>query len=567
MATMPQFTPEQLEATRAFFATNPNADQIYEAARANNLSPEQVAAAWSQATGGRYKQGLRQANQYLSRTGRDAPNMLTSATAPSTKPPKPIGSAMADFSASPLAPAGSYKTDDWVTLLAGGAAGGVQGALSAAGINEAIRRLQSLGETGLTDYTNLAKASTQDIVFNPYAITSSLGSTRVNPDGSISSTLTPQQQANVDAAMRAQAGLYDFSRLPDTSGIQRRAFTGAETQLGQIGAGQEDLAALRAGYGSAAQGMMGLLGGSTTDMANKLFEQQQAMRTPEQERQALALENRLRAQGRLGTSTAAYGGTPEQLAMAKAVQEQQAADAFNSMTQAEQMATSQQARALGLGSATSSLAQVQQGLKAGDIANAQGLFGIGSAAANLPLDMQGKMITQAGLLQAQALAPAAAQLQQLQAAGTLGQQRANAAYQQGSLFAGTVGAGLQERLTAESAAAATRTKQYDTMLKAYASQGGQTGQSADLLQQLIQNGITKVGGFLYNAAGTLLGKASDLIGGAATNLWDTIENNYNTQYYTGGVNPYDLDWEGLSKSTGTDSNILKEALDKVVSWF
>jgi hypothetical protein len=44
---------------------------------------------------------------------------------------------------------------------------------------------------------------------------------------------------------------------------------------------------------------------------------------PERERQSLALEERLAAQGRLGTSSAAYGGaTPEQMALATAQQEQ-----------------------------------------------------------------------------------------------------------------------------------------------------------------------------------------------------------------------------------------------------
>jgi hypothetical protein len=48
-----------------------------------------------------------------------------------------------------------------------------------------------------------------------------------------------------------------------------------------------------------------------------------ALAAPERQRQGLALEERLAAQGRLGTSSAAYGGaTPEQLALATAQQEQ-----------------------------------------------------------------------------------------------------------------------------------------------------------------------------------------------------------------------------------------------------
>ena len=265
-----------------------------------------------------------------------------------------------------------------------------------------------------------------------------------------------------------------------------------------------------------------MLGGSTTDMANTLFAQQQDMRSPTQQRQALELENRLRAQGRLGTSTAAYGGTPEQLAMSKAIQEQQAADAFTSMTQAEQMATSQQARALGLGDATSNLAQVQQKLTTGDIANAQGLFNIGSEAAQLPQQMRGQNITQAGQAQAQALAPAAQQADQLTASANLAAKQADTAATSGRLFSDVTSAGLQERLTAESAGAATRIKQFDSILKSYADQGGTTGESANAIQRAIDSGVTKVGGMLYSAAGKLIGPAIDVIGKAATDMWDSM---------------------------------------------
>lgn len=68
--------------------------------------------------------------------------------------------------------------------------------------------------------------------------------------------------------------------------------------------------------------------------AEGLYGQIRGMQTPEEERQRLALENRLASQGRLGVQTAAYGGTPEQLAYEKAVQEAQNQAAF----QASQMA-------------------------------------------------------------------------------------------------------------------------------------------------------------------------------------------------------------------------------------
>ena len=477
--------------------------------------------------------------------------------APVTLPPAAGGAltgntTMDNFQAGNIPGSGSYQTEDWLTLLGGGAAGGVAGALAGAGVNESVGRLQSLGEAGLNDYTNLGKVASKDIQFNPYTLTSSLGKTQVGADGSITSSLTPGMQSNVTDATKAQGGMYDFTGLPNTSALTQGALTGANTQLGQVGAGQEDLAGLRTGYGTAAQKMTGMLGGDTTSMANKLFQQQQAMRQPAQQREALELQNRLLSQGRLGIQTDAYGGTSEQLARNKAVQEQQSADAFNSMTQAEQMATSQQARALGLGNATSLLAAQQQALKTGDIANTQGLFNVGASAANLPLDMQGKQVAQAGQLQQQALAPAAAQLQQVQASGTLGQQAGDLAAKQGGLFADVVGAGLQERLTAESAAAATRTKQYDSILKAVNTPGTTPASTA---AQLISQGVRKVGENLVDAAGVVLGKAADLLGSAtAAAGFDTIGRIFDTDAQ------FEKDFaSGLAGEIGDSTNLIEDA--------
>ena len=623
-----------------------------------------------------------------------------------------------DFNPGAITTGGSYNTADWLSTLGGLATGGLTGAAAGAGVNDAVARLQALGQAGLTDYTNLAKTTTQGINFTPYTLTSALGTTQQTAPGVISQTLTPQQQASIDAAQALQGSLYG-AVLPDTSGISTQAFgnvggyltpqgneqiqalsgmfggmaeqagaaygaptglegttrqalKGAATGLGQIGTGlgginqygaqalkqgtqglgaigtgMQDLAGLRGQYGTAAAQAAGMLGGSTTDMANTLFQQQQAMRTPEQQRQALELENRLRAQGRLGTTTAAYGGTPEQLAMAKAVQEQQAADAFNSMTQAEQMAASQQARALGLGTATagmagtmsdltnaqqaralglgaagigaqqaasgltneqqaralgllsagqqgtqlqdqllsaqlgratagaqasSALAAANQALKQGDVQTAASLFNIGSSAAQLPQQLQGQNIAQAGQLQAQALAPAAAQLQQAQQAGTMGQQQANAAYQAGGLFGQLAGAGLQERLTAESAAGALRGKQYASALSALANQGGQTGTAANTIQRAIDAGVKKIGDELFDAGGRLLGKAADLLGEGASALWDGIGNIFDTDVQ------FERDWQnalagGLTSddaSTGLIPDVIKgvsDAWDTVTSWF
>ena len=84
----------------------------------------------------------------------------------------------------------------------------------------------------------------------------------------------------------------------------------------------------------------------TVDREQAIFERMRAAQRPEEERQRLALEQRLAAQGRLGASSAAYGGaTPELLALSAA--EREARD--RSMLTAMQQAQAEQAQQAALG--------------------------------------------------------------------------------------------------------------------------------------------------------------------------------------------------------------------------
>ena len=74
-----------------------------------------------------------------------------------------------------------------------------------------------------------------------------------------------------------------------------------------------------AGAESMIPGLLQDPSGRETDIYNRI----RAMQTPEEQRMRTGLESRLAAQGRTGVQTAAYGGTPEQLAMEKAIQEAQ----------------------------------------------------------------------------------------------------------------------------------------------------------------------------------------------------------------------------------------------------
>lgn len=84
----------------------------------------------------------------------------------------------------------------------------------------------------------------------------------------------------------------------------------------------------------------------TVDREQQVYERMRAAMSPEEERQRLALEQRLAAQGRLGTRTSMFGGTPEQLALAQAQEEAKNQAILNAM----QFAGQEQQRQAQLGS-------------------------------------------------------------------------------------------------------------------------------------------------------------------------------------------------------------------------
>ena len=172
--------------------------------------------------------------------------------------------------------------------------------------------------------------------FKPFTVSTGLGpSLRVGQEGITYAPVAPdsyEAQQQMDAKALARSGAQQLA---------------AVTGPGKLQAEQSRL-----------QGM--LLGSDIGTAQQDVFSQLQAMRTPEQERQRLALENRLFQQGREGIRTAQYGGTPEQLAFEKAIQEQQAADAL----MARQQALTEREQTAGLISQALGQGRAQQALQA-----------------------------------------------------------------------------------------------------------------------------------------------------------------------------------------------------------
>ena len=199
----------------------------------------------------------------------------------------------------------------------------------------AYDRLGDIGERALAGAGGIAEEAFTRSQFKPFTVTTGMGSgIDVGATGDVAVGLTPQEQA-----------------------IQQSMLTGAQ-QFTQ-------------------QAMT-----PTAQREQEVFDRIRATQLAEEERQRLALEERLFNQGRLGVRTSMFGGTPEQLALAKAQEEAQARASLAAIQQA-QAEQAQQAR-LGtsmLGGAyvpeAQALNALQRGLLASQLAQRGQLYGTG----------------------------------------------------------------------------------------------------------------------------------------------------------------------------------------------
>ena len=159
---------------------------------------------------------------------------------------------------------------------------------------ENIKDARELGRETQAGAEALGEQAIAGAEFKPYTVTSGLANITTTPEGGFGIGLSPEQQA-LQQQIMGQAGGF-FSQL------------------------QADPAAAQA----------------------NIYENIRATQRPEEERQRLALEERMLSQGRLGLSSAAYGGaSPELLAQETARQEAMARANLGARQQA--MAEQQQA--------------------------------------------------------------------------------------------------------------------------------------------------------------------------------------------------------------------------------
>ena len=221
--------------------------------------------------------------------------------------------------------------------------------LNIAAYNDLLDRLSDVGAglaTGAREIGEEAQAATQ---FRPFTVTTGFGGVQATPEGGFTTALSPQQQARQEALSGITGGLlggFTGAGVPDVSGIQQQALGGV---TGALTAAQAPMADREAG----------------------LFERIRAVQRPEEERQRIALQEQLQAQGRTGLRTAQFGGSPEQFALAQAQEEAKNRAALAAIQQAG--------------------AERER-----ELATAQGLFGLGTAAAGLPATLQAAQLQNIG---------------------------------------------------------------------------------------------------------------------------------------------------------------------------
>lgn len=198
-------------------------------------------------------------------------------------------------------------TSPLLGLLGGGAA-----------LANAYNRLGGIGEAAQQGAMQIAQQGLEQSQFQPFGLTTTTGSA-----------------FNYDPV----TGQVTMATAPGESALQQQLFGDA-------------------------QAMFGAAAGPTDAREQAVYERIRAAQRPEEERQRLALEERLQAQGRGGVRTAMFGGTPEQLAMSKAQAEAQNTAMLGAMQQAQ--AEQAQQAALGgqfLGASYMPQAQLLQALQ------------------------------------------------------------------------------------------------------------------------------------------------------------------------------------------------------------
>lgn len=175
--------------------------------------------------------------------------------------------------------------------------------ITAGGLALGAKAYEQLGETGRRGYEELAGYTTASgefvpgladklsgmLEFQPYTVTSATG-------GQFGMTRDPETGQMI----------YQLDTSPEEQALQQQQLQRAETLFGRAVA-------------------------DPSMREQEVLGRMEELASPERQRQRLALEQRLAAQGRLGTRTGMFGGTPEALALERGIAEAQNKAALDAM--------------------------------------------------------------------------------------------------------------------------------------------------------------------------------------------------------------------------------------------
>ncbi len=282
--------------------------------------------------------------------------------------------------------------------------------------DEIPTQIKAIYDPTADGYKELPQITAPDISFQPFTVTGPSGTTKADVEGT-KYTLGERGQA-LQSALESQA----LSRFTgpnvgaglDAAGQQLLGVGRQQLGMSPFGlAGQQQAAQQAFGLGGQFMGQAGMpMAGREQDVYDRI----RATQLGEEERQRLQLEERLFNQGRGGVRTAMFGGTPEQMALAKAQEEAQNQASLMAITQAQAEQRQQADIGSVYGQLGSNIATQRQALEAAQQAMSMGAMegGMGLLAGGLGLEqgqqqiglgaLQGAYVPQAALLSA--LSPA-----------------------------------------------------------------------------------------------------------------------------------------------------------------
>ena len=340
---------------------------------------------------------------------------------------------------------------------------------SMANMQNALAEFGEGARTGMTEIGREAQAGTQ---FVPFTVTTGTGTATTKAGQPVMDAQgNPVIDPTTGQPMMSGFGGLDVSLTPEQQAMRDTLFGGAGDLAKQATAAYDPMYEQLANQAYGGVGTLLTNAQTAAEAAGSMdraaregdvYSRLRAVQSPEEERNRLALENRLRAQGRLGTTTSQFGGTPEGLMLEKAQAE--------AMNQASLLAMQQAGK------------EEQQALtRAASLRDlASGMFGMGTTARATPRDLQGMDLQNLSNMMISGYTPDRELLNALQPAINLSS-IADAGRRQGAgLFAESAASGLTNELNA-----LLRSAELESDLLSSLTAASGSGSTGGLFEQLL----------------------------------------------------------------------------------